>query len=189
MRLELPRLYPIVDIEEPSEAEMARAKRLAVELARAGAAILQLRAKRLTTGALTALAAELVAATRQFGCRLLVNDRADVAVAVKAAGVHLGDTDLPPEQARRILGAEAIIGLSTHRPEEAAVVAGNGADYLGFGPVFDSPTKAGVRQPRGLERLAEACHRTASRSPAFSRSARPWCLLISFPSFRSSATS
>ena len=101
------------------------------------------------------------------GVRVLVNDRCDVALASGAAGVHLGDEDLSVEAARRLAAAagrgDFVVGYSTHSPEEAAQASQGGADYLGFGPVFESPTKAGVRAARGLDLLAAACR--ASRLP------------------------
>jgi thiamine-phosphate pyrophosphorylase len=83
-----------------------------------------------------------------------VNDHADIAVAVDAHGVHLGQDDLPIEHARKLLGQSRIIGISTHSPEEARTAAAAGADYVGFGPVFNTATKdAGPIQ--GLDRLRQ----------------------------------
>jgi len=157
----LPRLYPIVNVTGEGAAEIARARDLAVTVAAAGAPLLQLRAKTLAAGPLTELAVQLVASLARFSCRLVVNDRADVAAAAGAAGVHLGDEDLEPCDARALLGPAAIIGYSTHSPEEAAAADHLPVDYLGFGPVFDSPTKAGVRHARGLDALAAACSGTS----------------------------
>jgi thiamine-phosphate pyrophosphorylase len=153
----LPRLYPIVDVREESPEAIERALRLAVELAAAGATLLQLRAKPLAAGVMTVLASRMVAAAAAQGARVIVNDRADVALAAGAAGVHVGDEDLPVAAARDVLGPGAIVGYSTHTIDDVAAAGRLPADYLGFGPVFDSPTKAGVRDPRGIELLAEAC--------------------------------
>jgi thiamine-phosphate pyrophosphorylase len=156
----LPALYPIVNVAGDDAAECERAFALATELAEAGCSVLQLRAKTLGAGAMTSLARRMIEALRDSGTLLLVNDRADVALASGAAGVHVGDEDLPVEAVRRVVGADAIVGFSTHSVEEAARASSCGADYLGFGPVFDSPTKAGVRDARGLELLARACAST-----------------------------
>ena len=160
MALSLPPLYPIVDLRETTTEAVDRAERLAGTLAAAGATLLQLRAKSLAVETMTAMARRLVAALDQDGCRLIVNDRADVAAASGAYGVHLGDTDLPVDAARQLLGTDAIIGFSTHDPDEVRSPSARGADYLGFGPVFESPTKAGIRNARGVEQLASACRAT-----------------------------
>lgn len=157
----LPRLYPIVNVTGDGADQLARARDLAAAVAAGGASLVQLRAKTLAAGPLTELAAALVESLALFSCRLVVNDRADIAAAVGAAGVHLGDEDLDPHHARALLGRGAIIGYSTHSPEEAAAAGRLPVDYLGFGPVFESPTKAGVRRARGLDALAAACSRTS----------------------------
>jgi thiamine-phosphate pyrophosphorylase len=97
--------------------------------------------------------------TREAGIPLVVNDRIDVALAVGADGVHLGQTDLPLGSARRLLGGHPmLIGVSTHDLDQ--VRAARGADYLGFGPVFATSTKANPDPVRGLELLAEAVRAT-----------------------------
>ena len=115
-----------------------------------GVDILQLREK-------TATAKEFVeiAKTLKHLCGLndtifIINDRVDIAQAVKADGVHLGQEDIDIHTARNLLGNEAIIGLSTHKPEDAINAMDNGADYAGAGPVFTTPTKPG-REAVGLE--------------------------------------
>jgi thiamine-phosphate diphosphorylase len=153
----LPPLYPIIDVRDDSPRASERALALTVELCGAGATLLQLRAKRMPAGAMTALAGRMVQAAAANYCRVIVNDRADVALAVGAAGVHLGDEDVPVAAAREMLGAGAIIGYSTHCLKDVAEAAGFPVDYIGFGPVFDSPTKAGAREPRGVDLLAAVC--------------------------------
>ncbi|HXC49328.1 MAG TPA: thiamine phosphate synthase [Candidatus Limnocylindrales bacterium] len=156
----LPRFYPIVNVADAGDAAIERAYRTAAHLAGCGVALMQLRAKPLGGGAMTALAKRLVEAFGAGGVALIVNDRADVAAASGAAGVHVGDEDLPVDAARRVLsaaGSASIVGYSTHSVAEAIAASSFDADYLGFGPVFDSPTKAGVRDARGLELLAEVC--------------------------------
>jgi thiamine-phosphate pyrophosphorylase len=152
----LPRFYPIVDVKSSERADLALAHDRASALARAGVCLLQLRAKTLGAGPFTELAASLVGDLSPFRCRVIINDRADIALATGAAGVHLGDEDLPVCEARRLLGPAALIGYSTHSVNDIEAAPAE-ADYLGFGPVFDSPTKAGVREARGLDLLAAAC--------------------------------
>jgi thiamine-phosphate pyrophosphorylase len=154
-------LYPIIDVVDDRADERDRAMALAVALAGVGIDLLQIRAKTLGAGAFTELAVAMVARLSPVGCRLVVNDRADVALAAGAAGVHVGDEDLPVEAVRRILGPDAIVGFSTHSLAEVHAAARLPVDYIGFGPVADSPTKAGVREPRGMEALAEVCRTSA----------------------------
>lgn len=132
----------------------------ALALARAGISCVQLRAKELPSGAFTRLSLRCVEQLGRAGCSVIVNDRVDVAMAAGAAGVHLGDEDLPVETARRLLGPDFVIGYSTHAVDEIENAPAS-ADYLAFGPVFESPTKAGVRSARGLELLAQACRASA----------------------------
>lgn len=87
---------------------------------------------------------------RQYGALLLVNDRVDLALAVEADGVHLGQQDLPVAVARQLLGPDKIIGRSTTNPQEMAKAIAEGADYIGVGPVYATPTKAG-KAPAGLD--------------------------------------
>jgi thiamine-phosphate pyrophosphorylase len=94
--------------------------------------------------------------------RILVNDRLDVALSERAGGVHLGEKSLPVQEAKRLVGAsrkaeDFLIGVSCHSLEAAKSGAKNGADYLFFGPVFPTPSKAAFGAPQGLERLAEVC--------------------------------
>ncbi|HEY2774384.1 MAG TPA: thiamine phosphate synthase [Candidatus Binatia bacterium] len=155
--MRLPALYPIVDVRGDGADSCDAALALAEEIASAGVSLLQLRTKHLGAGAMTALAERIVERT---GARVIVNDRADVAAASGAAGVHLGDEDLPVAAARSVLeagGRSGIVGYSTHSVAEVIAAGSLAADYLGFGPVFESPTKAGVRDARGIELLAQAC--------------------------------
>ncbi|MDT7041055.1 thiamine phosphate synthase [Candidatus Nitronereus thalassa] len=84
----------------------------------------------------------------------IVNDRCDLALSLEADGVHLGQEDLPIDLAREILGHEKIIGISTHRPEEVKAAMAEGADYLGFGPIFPTSTKADHEPVVGVEGLS-----------------------------------
>jgi thiamine-phosphate pyrophosphorylase len=130
---------------------------------RGGAAVIQLRLKTLSARELYQVAREAVAACRQRGALLLVNDRPDVARAAGADGVHLGQEDLPAGAARDLLGKDALIGVSTHSDAEIDAALAEGADYLGFGPVFATRSKAGapLPPPHGLAGLERAVRRAA----------------------------
>ena len=122
-----------------------------------GVRAVQLREKDLPAAELLPLATELRVLTRRFAARLLINDRIDVALAVAADGVHLGGHSLPAAVARRLLGPQRLIGVSTHRPAEIAAAAAAGANFVTFGPVFATPSKRTYGQPLGLEALRLAC--------------------------------
>jgi len=128
---------------------------------RAGIDWIQIREKDLPGRELAALAQE--ALRRVSGsCRVLINDRLDVAIAVGAGGVHLGERSIPVAEAKkcareRDVTAQFLAGVSTHSPEGARAAADSGADYVIFGPVFATPSKAADGPPQGIERLAEVC--------------------------------
>lgn len=122
-----------------------------------GVRAVQLREKDLAAAELYPLARELRALTTRHGARLLINDRIDVALAVGADGVHLGGHSLPVTVARSILGPDKLIGVSTHHPEEVAAAHHNGADFVTFGPVYFTPSKAVYGEPAGLGPLREVC--------------------------------
>lgn len=124
-----------------------------------GAGAVQLRDKGASALALYRIAETLRRLTRELRVPLIVNDRIDVALAVEADGVHLGQSDIPVLQARAIWPAPAILGISAATPELARLAQAGGADYVGAGPAFLSGTKPGGRQPlgpQGLKRIAEA---------------------------------
>jgi len=123
---------------------------------RGGVDAVQLREKDLSTRDLLALARELRAITRRHRAKLLINDRIDVALAVAADGVHLPSTSFAIGDARRLLGADAIIGVSTHAIDEVVRAAAAGADFAVFGPVFETPSKRSFGAPQGLDALRRA---------------------------------
>ena len=129
--------------------------------AAAGINWIQVREKDLETRKLTELVRLAAAGARETGTRILVNDRLDVALAAGAAGVHLGETSLLVETVadwRRSAGhAEFRIGASCHSTEGARAAEGAGADYIFFGPVFPTPSKAAFGAPQGIERLRDVC--------------------------------
>src|SRR5712691_5154659 len=129
--MRLPPLYAIVDPLDTGRDPAA----LAAALLRGGARILQLRWPEASARELLAAALAIRPLARAAGALFLVNDRPDVARAVAADGVHLGQDDLPVAAARRILGTGAVIGLSTHDVEQARQAQAAGADYLAVGPV------------------------------------------------------
>ena len=106
-----------------------------------------------------ALAAMKVA--RALKVRIIINDRVDIAVAVRADGVHLGQDDLPPDRARTLLAPTAIVGFSTHNLKQAMEADSTSADYIAFGPVFQTSTKENPDPVVGLEQLAEIKRRVS----------------------------
>ncbi len=118
-----------------------------------GATVVQLRDKELTTRQLADAAARMLAVLRPAGVPLVINDRADVALAVDADGVHVGPDDLPVEVARRILGPSRLVGASAGTVEEAVQAERQGADYLGVGSVFETSSKSDAGPPIGVEGL------------------------------------
>jgi thiamine-phosphate pyrophosphorylase len=130
---------------------------------RGGARVVQLRLKSVGAGELLRVAREASALCRAHGALFLVNDRPDVARLAAADGVHLGQEDLPVEAARAVLGPDALIGVSTHSDAEIDAALADGADYLGFGPVFATASKPGapLPPPHGIAGLARAVKRAA----------------------------
>lgn len=118
----------------------------------AGVTLVQYRAKAADGGVLYAEACKLKELCDKYSVPLIINDRLDIALAVGAAGVHLGQDDLPCAVARRLLGEDYIIGVSAHNPAEAVKAVSEGADYLGCGAVFGTATKHDVAK-LGLENL------------------------------------
>lgn len=121
-----------------------------------GVTLVQYRAKTASSAEMYAEALQLKALCDSFNVPLIINDRLDIAMAVGAAGVHLGQDDLPCAAARKILGEDYIIGVSAHNPAEAKVALQSGADYLGCGAVFGTATKTDVKK-LGTDGLAAIC--------------------------------
>jgi len=119
---------------------------------RGGAKIIQLREKELATGDLYRMARAFRKVTAEAGVLLIINDRIDIALAVDADGVHLGQEDLPLSAARRI-APELLIGISSHSREEALKAQDGGADYVNIGPIFPTRTKEGVTRFLGPEAI------------------------------------
>ncbi len=125
--------------------------------ARGGASVVQLRAKRGTTRQLLEWGREARDACRQHGCLFLINDRLDVALALGADGVHLGQDDMPVGTARKLLGERGVIGSSVHSIEELRRAEAEGASYVAFGPMYRTATKTDVGPLRALRELFALC--------------------------------
>ena len=154
-------LYPILDASMIGDRDPGP---FLAALADVGVGLAQLRGKELTTREYCDWVGAGMRTAQGSAIRVIVNDRADVAVVAGAGGVHLGQEDLSPQRARQFLGPEPWIGLSTHSPRQAAAADGSGAsDYLAIGPVFSTETKADAEPVVGLEGVAEA--RRCTRRP------------------------
>jgi thiamine-phosphate diphosphorylase len=150
-RLSLPPLYAILD---PEQAKERRATSILAALLKGGTGAAQLRAKNFTARDFLELALEVRRETAAAGCRFIVNDRVDIALLSDADGVHLGQEDLPLATARKLMGKK-LIGVSTHDPAQARDAERDGADYIGFGPIFGTATKETGYSARGIEMLRE----------------------------------
>jgi thiamine-phosphate pyrophosphorylase len=145
----LPRVYALTDIELSG---LSHADQVNL-LSRGGATLVQLRDKRSAALQFYEHAKAALSVATRSGVRLIINDRADVALAVGAHGVHLGQDDMPPEAARKILGPEAIIGYSTHSIEQAQRALGLPIDYIAIGPIFTTITKTDTSPALGVDGL------------------------------------
>ncbi len=151
------RLYLITD-RKIATKPLPEAVRLALN---GGVRAIQLREKDLPVRDLLALARELRTMTREFGARLFVNDRVDVAIAADADGVHLAHASMPAHAVRKIVPDDFLIVVSTHDLEEAWQAEAEGADFITFGPVFATPSKMSYGLPPGPEALEEAVRKVA----------------------------
>jgi thiamine-phosphate pyrophosphorylase len=154
--LRLAPLYAIADPLDTGRDPVA----LAAALLEGGARLLQLRCKEADTRTLLDVARAIRALTRSAGAVLIINDRPDVARAVEADGVHLGQDDVPVTVARRILPPPAIVGVSTHDASELDAALASAPDYVAVGPVYATTSKAAALAPRGLELVQAARRRT-----------------------------
>ncbi len=160
MGFSIPRLYAILDPARTGERPPAG---VAKELLSAGVRLIQFRDKEASSKQLYETCAELKALLRDSGCSLIVNDRADVARAIDADGVHLGQDDLPVEMARLVLGADRWVGFSTHSLEQVVAADRSTANYIAFGPIFPTASKINPDPVVGLQGLREA--RRATKKP------------------------
>jgi thiamine-phosphate pyrophosphorylase len=145
----LPRVYALTDVQLSGRTHAEQVELLG----RGGASFVQLREKHLPAQQFYEQAKDALDVARQHGVRIIINDRVDVALAVGAHGVHLGQDDLPPEAARELLGAEAIIGYSTHNVEQAREALTLPVSYLAIGPIFQTNSKTDTSPVLGLDGL------------------------------------
>lgn len=147
MKLELPNIYPITDVRLSglSHAEQAR------RLISGGAIFIQLREKYASPKDFYKSAKDALEIARKNDVKIIINDRVDIALALKADGVHLGQDDLPPGEARKILGEKSIIGFSTHNVRQAVKAANFPINYVAIGPIFATTTKENPDKVVGLE--------------------------------------
>lgn len=129
---------------------------LAIEAAlQAGVKYVQLREKQLPTRNILDMAYWMIELTREYGAKLLINDRVDIALAVGADGVHLGQESLPAHAVRKIAGDDFLIGVSTHGIDEALEAEKDGADFITLGPIYNTPSKLRYGDPIGVEILRQ----------------------------------
>lgn len=147
------RLYLITDRHQTAGRPLAEVVRRSLE---GGVRAVQLREKDLSGAELYRLARELRRLTSDFDARLIINDRPDIAMAAEADGVHIGINSLPVAAVRRLLGEGKTIGYSAHAIDEALAAQGGGADFVTFGPLFHTPSKAPYGEPCGVKKLAAA---------------------------------
>ncbi len=157
------RLYCILDLGYTPEE---RAEEVTTALLKGGADILQLRAKNSDEATIQRVAEKIMPLCRAFGVPFIMNDFPELAASVGADGVHLGQDDGTQVSAREIIGPGKLIGRSTHSLAQARAALEEGFDYIGFGPLFPTPTKAG-RAAIGLDDIAAMERDVGTRIPAF----------------------
>ena len=147
-------LHVITDITLQSRFTHAELAALAIE---GGADTVQFRQKQGTTRELITTAQNMQAICEQHKVPLIVNDRADIALAVGATGAHFGQDDMPVSIGRQILSTKAIIGASARTEEKILAAISEGADYIGFGPIYGTTSKSDAETAKGLDRLRRMC--------------------------------
>ncbi len=145
----LPKIYPITDTRISKLSHAAQIEKLID----GGAPLIQLREKYAAPREFYEAAKIALEIARRHGVKIIINDRVDIALALKADGVHLGQDDLPPDRARKILGDAAIIGFSTHNLKQAVEAVRMPINYLAFGPIFQTTTKENPDATVGIESL------------------------------------
>jgi thiamine-phosphate pyrophosphorylase len=155
------RLYGILDL---AYVDAGSARKVIDEMMDGGVDLIQLRAKAQPAAQIAALAAELHSATRERAVPLIINDHPEIARIVPAEGVHVGQDDVPIAEARESAGAHCVVGKSTHSVDQAIRAFDEGADYIGFGPIFATPTKPDY-PPIGLDEIRKV--HDAVRIPIF----------------------
>jgi thiamine-phosphate pyrophosphorylase len=149
--MRLPRIYPILDTGT-FEARGFSVARAAAALLEGGAGILQLRHKQHWGRAVFDAARDIARMCREAGALFIVDDRADIAMLLDA-GLHVGQDDLPPRDARRLMGSEPVIGFSSHNVQQVCAAGGEPVDYVAFGPIFTTASKRNPDPVTGIEAL------------------------------------
>lgn len=155
------RLYGILDL---GYVELSKALSVAEQMIDGGVDLIQLRAKGRDLAQISKIAAELHPITQERGVPLIINDHPEIAASIGAEGVHLGQDDLPIAEVRTIVGSDCVVGKSTHSLDQAIRAFYEGADYIGFGPIFATPTKPDY-VPVGLNEIQKV--HEAVRIPIF----------------------
>ena len=157
MSFVLPKVYPITDVRISGLSHAEQVERLAA----GGATLIQLREKTASPREFCDDAIEAMKIARRLNVRIIINDRVDIAMAVDADGVHVGQQDLPPDNARHLLGDSRIVGFSTHSVKQAVEGDRAPVDYIAIGPVFQTYTKENPHAVVGLEAIAEIRRQTS----------------------------
>lgn len=155
MRTDLPRLYAIIDADLLTRRGV-RLRKFAVGLSAAGVTLIQYRNKSGSPQEILTAAASLREVFNKADCQLILNDRPDLAVLATFDGVHVGQTDLSPDDARRVLTTNQIVGVSTHNDDQVRAADLTSADYIAIGPVFATGTKEDPDPVVGLEGVRRA---------------------------------
>jgi thiamine-phosphate pyrophosphorylase len=153
--------FPSTDLYGVTAAELSLGRsnvEVVGEMIKAGIEVIQYREKERSMREKYLECLEIRRLTREAGVTLIINDHLDLALAVEADGLHLGQDDLPLPAARKLAGRRLLLGISTHSPDQARAAADAGADYLGVGPIFATRTKKDVCAPVGLEYLDYVAH-------------------------------
>jgi thiamine-phosphate pyrophosphorylase len=145
----VPKIYPITDTKLSGVSHLEQVK----ALLEGGARMIQIRDKNMSSRELFGAIEECNVMVRDYDAKLIVNDRVDITMALGADGVHLGQDDLPPVEARKLLGPRAIIGFSTHSVEQAIETVELPVDYIAAGPIFKTRSKADAEPAIGLAGL------------------------------------
>ena len=149
MNFTLPKIYPITDTRLSGISHAEQVERLIT----GGAKIIQLREKHASPVGFFSAAEDAIFLARKYDVKVIINDRVDIALALKADGVHLGQDDLPPENARAILGETVVIGFSTHTLSQAIAAVKLPVDYIAFGPIFSTLSKQDTFPAVGIDGL------------------------------------
>ena len=150
MTLKLPPIYPITDTTLSGLTHYEQVR----QLIDGGATLIQVREKRASSREFYEECEHVVRLAEESGVKILVNDRADIAMMVGAAGIHVGQDDIPPQAVRSIVGYNMLVGFSTHNADQAVHATGLPIDYIAVGPIFSTSTKMNPDPVVGLEGLA-----------------------------------